>query len=98
MLSVAESRLLIISFVNPSLNADSRYVLSKGVFMLATFVCYNVANQYPPNKSMEMGKKSQTTADSQDPEKDPGFRNIARLIFLFAVLVAAWFLLDWFIK
>jgi hypothetical protein len=38
------------------------------------------------------------TPDSQDPEKDPGLRNIAKWIFLIAVLVAAWFLLDWLIN
>jgi hypothetical protein len=45
-----------------------------------------------------MEKNNQIPSDSQDPEKDPGFRNIAKWIFLIAVLAAAWFLLDWLIN
>jgi hypothetical protein len=35
------------------------------------------------------------TIPPEHPEKDPGFRNIAQWILLIAVLVGAWFLLDW---
>jgi hypothetical protein len=45
-----------------------------------------------------MNKNSRTPADSQEPEKDPGFRNIAMWIFLIAVLIGAWLLLDWLIN
>jgi len=41
-----------------------------------------------------MQKNNQTPSEPQDPEKDPGLRNILKLIFLAAVLIAAWFLLD----
>ena len=41
-----------------------------------------------------MQKNNQTPAEPQGLEKDPGLRNILKLIFLAAVLVAAWFLLD----
>ena len=41
-----------------------------------------------------MQKSKQTPSEPQDVEKDPGLRNILRLIFLAAVLVGAWFLLD----
>lgn len=45
-----------------------------------------------------MEKKNQETGDEQALQKDPGFRNIARWIFLIAVLTGAWFLLDWLIN
>ena len=45
-----------------------------------------------------MKKDNQISSDSQDSEKDPGFRNVAKWIFLIAVLVGAWFLLDWLIS
>ena len=42
------------------------------------------------------------TNDKQDgpekrdaPKEDPGLRNIAKIIFLAVVLVAAWFVLEW---
>ncbi len=41
-----------------------------------------------------MQKNNQTPPGPQGLEKDPGLRNILKLIFLAAVLVAAWFLLD----
>lgn len=41
-----------------------------------------------------MEKNSKTSSDSQNPEKDPGCRNILKLIILIAVLVGAWFLLE----
>jgi hypothetical protein len=45
-----------------------------------------------------MEKNKQTSTDLQNPEKDPGFRNIAKGIFLIAVLAGAWFVLDWLIN
>jgi hypothetical protein len=39
-------------------------------------------------------KNKQALPDSQHPEKDPGYRNVVKLIILIAVLVGAWFLLD----
>jgi hypothetical protein len=41
-----------------------------------------------------MEKNNQTSSDSQNPEKDPGYGNILKLIILIAVLVGAWFLLE----
>jgi hypothetical protein len=38
--------------------------------------------------------KGQTTFDSQNPEKDPGYRNVLKLIILIVVLVGAWFMLE----
>lgn len=45
-----------------------------------------------------MDKDNKTPSDSQDPEKSHGFLNILKLVFLVAVLVGAWFLLDWLIS
>lgn len=45
-----------------------------------------------------MEKNNKTSPDFEDPEKDPGFRNVLKLIFLVAVLTGAWFLLDWLIN
>ena len=47
-------------------------------------------------RSMEENR--QTSSDSQKPEKDPGYRNVLRLIILIAVLVGAWYLLEWLIN
>ena len=41
-----------------------------------------------------MEKNNQTSSDSQNPEKNPGYRNVLKLIILIVVLVGAWFLLD----
>lgn len=32
------------------------------------------------------------------PEKSSGFANVLKLVFLAAVLIGAWFLLDWLIN
>jgi len=40
----------------------------------------------------------QSQPDPQDPEKGHGLQNILKLILLVAVLVGAWFLLDWLIS
>jgi hypothetical protein len=45
-----------------------------------------------------MGKNKQGQSDPQDSEQDPGFRNVWKLLILVAVLVGAWFLLDWMIN
>ena len=45
-----------------------------------------------------MEKNSQTPSDSQNPEKDPGYRNVLKLIILIVGLVGAWYLLDWLIN
>jgi hypothetical protein len=42
--------------------------------------------------------KGQTSSDPQNPEKDPGYRNVLKLIILIVVLVGAWYLLDWLIN
>ena len=42
-----------------------------------------------------MEKNSQTTNDPHEPEKDPGYRNILKMILLAAILVGSWFLLEW---
>jgi len=39
-------------------------------------------------------KDNQEPSDPEAPEKDPGYRNVLSWIFLIAVLVGAWFLLD----
>jgi len=45
-----------------------------------------------------MKKNNQTRSDSQDPERSRGLLNILKVIILIAVLVGAWFLLDWLIS
>ena len=41
-------------------------------------------------------KEEQNRLEETDAQKeDPGLRNIAKIIFLLAVLVAAWFVLEW---
>ncbi|HET7317877.1 MAG TPA: hypothetical protein VFK23_01955 [Nitrospirota bacterium] len=47
-------------------------------------------------RSVEENK--QTASDSQKPEKDPGYRNVLKLIILIVVLVGAWYLLEWLIN
>jgi len=42
-----------------------------------------------------MEKNDQAPCDQQEPEQDPGYRNILKLILLAAILVGSWFLLDW---
>lgn len=43
-------------------------------------------------------KNTQILQRSQKPEKDPGFRNIAKWLLLVAILAGAWFVLDWLIN
>jgi flagellar basal body-associated protein FliL len=45
-----------------------------------------------------MEKNNQTPSDAQDSKKSHGLLNILKLIILVAVLVGAWFLLDWLIS
>jgi hypothetical protein len=45
-----------------------------------------------------MKKGNQNRSDSQDPERSRGLLNILKVIILIAVLVGAWFLLDWLIN
>jgi hypothetical protein len=45
-----------------------------------------------------MEKNKNTSPDPPNPEQDPGLRNIAKWLFLIAVLTGAWFLLDWLIN
>jgi hypothetical protein len=45
-----------------------------------------------------MEKNNQTRSDSQDPGRGRGLLNILKVIILIAVLVGAWFLLDWLIS
>lgn len=47
---------------------------------------------------MTLEKDNQTPSEPQSPEKSHGLLNILKLIFLIAVLVGAWFLLDWLIN
>jgi hypothetical protein len=43
-----------------------------------------------------VAKDKQNGLEKTDAQKeDPGLRNIAKIIFLVAVLVAAWFVLEW---
>ena len=44
-----------------------------------------------------MKKDNQMPSDLKDPEQGHGLQNILKLILLVAVLVGAWFLLDWLI-
>jgi hypothetical protein len=41
-----------------------------------------------------MENKNQTSSDPQESEKSHGLLNILKIIFLVAVLVGAWFVLD----
>ncbi len=45
-----------------------------------------------------MKKNNQAQYDTQDPERSRGLLNILKVIILIAVLVGAWFLLDWLIS
>ncbi|HSB34540.1 MAG TPA: hypothetical protein VLG39_08805 [Nitrospirota bacterium] len=45
-----------------------------------------------------MEENMQTSSDSQKTEKDPGYRNVLKLIILIVVLVGAWYLLEWLIN
>ena len=45
-------------------------------------------------KKDELGGPENTNGQKEDP----GLRNIAKIIFLVAVLVAAWFVLEWLFK
>jgi hypothetical protein len=45
-----------------------------------------------------MKKDKRNSSAPQDPEKGRGFLNIMKMIILVAVLVGAWFLLDWLIS
>ncbi len=45
-----------------------------------------------------MEQKSQTPSEPQGSEKSQGLLNILKLIFLAAVLIGAWFVLDWLIN
>jgi hypothetical protein len=45
-----------------------------------------------------MEKNNQTQSDSQDPDRSRGLQNILKVIILIAVLVGAWFLLEWLIS
>lgn len=44
-----------------------------------------------------MEENKQTSSHAQKPEKDPGYRNVLKLIILIVVLVGAWYLLEWLI-
>lgn len=45
------------------------------------------------------GDENKTRPDGQVPEQEPsGWKNIGTIIFLVAVLVAAWFVLEWLIE
>jgi hypothetical protein len=43
-------------------------------------------------------KNKQASSDSQNPEKDPGCRNVLKLIILIVILAGAWYLLEWLIN
>ncbi|MGE5173508.1 MAG: hypothetical protein ACM3MD_06740 [Betaproteobacteria bacterium] len=45
-----------------------------------------------------MKKKSKTPSEPQGSAKSQGLPNILKLIFLAAVLIGAWFVLDWLIS
>ncbi|HEX9113565.1 MAG TPA: hypothetical protein VF888_04380 [Nitrospirota bacterium] len=45
-----------------------------------------------------MEENKQTASDSQKPEKDPGYRNVLKLIILIVVLIGSWYLLEWLIN
>ncbi len=46
-----------------------------------------------------MKKDEQDRPEKTEAQKeDPGLLNIAKIIFLVAVLVAAWFVLEWLIE
>jgi hypothetical protein len=53
---------------------------------------------------LEVGKKQMTKKDDQipsgpqDPETSHGLLNIMKMLILIAILVGAWFLLDWLIS
>jgi hypothetical protein len=50
------------------------------------------------SKDLAMENDKQTQSEPQDPEKSHGLQHILKLILLVAVLVGAWFLLDWLIS
>jgi hypothetical protein len=45
-----------------------------------------------------MDKNNQKQADPQNSEESHGYQNILKMIIFIAVLVGAWFLLDWLIN
>ena len=45
-----------------------------------------------------MDKNNQNRSDPQDAEESHGYQNILKMVIFIAVLVGAWFLLDWLIN